>query len=134
MGQQEMTSIVPLNAGLAAIHRELGTRGYVYVVCDTLCGTAFVVTQKLTQAVAFLNGVVGEGGEPFSTSSLYEAATIRRGLHRHRWRVLRLDLADAENTLSRLEVERCARPFARSVVLGSPHAYRVVASGEGITA
>ena len=131
--------IVPIGAGtIEHIHRELGTRGYVYVVCDTLCGTAFIVTQKLTEAVRYLNDMMlgagtGEGEEPFSTSSLYEAATIRRGLHRHRWKVLRLDLADAQNTLSRLEREKCARPFARTVALGAPHAYRV-SGGAGIAA
>ena len=127
------TTVVPIDEGLSHIHRELGTRGYVYVVCDTLCGTCFVVTQRLTEAVRYLNQEMGKGEEPFerlSTSSLYEAATVRRGLHRHRWRVLRLDLADAENTLSRLEAERRARPFARSVALGARCAYRV--SGEGI--
>jgi len=120
---------IPIDATISHIHRELGSRGYVYAVIDTLCGTAFVVSQKLPQIVDFLNQ---ELRESFSTSSLYEAATIRRGLHRHRWRVLRLDLADAQ-LLSRLEAERNARTFERSVALGAPHAYRVSA-GAGIAA
>ena len=124
--------IVPIGAGtIEHIHRELGTRGYVYVVCDTLCGTCFLVTQRLTEAVRYLNDM--GAGEPFSTSSLYEAATIRRGLHRHRWKVLRLDLDDVQNTLSRLDAELRARPFERSVALGTPHAYRV-SGGAGIAA
>ena len=62
--------IVPIGAGtIEHIHRELGTRGYVYAVCDTLCGTCFVVKPsgvkwrctmrmrfRLSANVAFMSG------------------------------------------------------------------------------
>lgn len=108
---------------LREISREKNSRGFVYLILDRF-GSAFVVTQKLALAACWMNRFVKEPiDEPYACSSLYESALLRRGLHKNRWRVIRLDLD--EHTPARIQQERDERKFDRAVLLGNAKNYLI---------
>ena len=103
---------------LLAFHRELHTRGLLYLVHDRFTGST-IVSQRLRLVAEHLSEGSGRD-DSVSASQMYEHAADRvSGLLKHRWRVDRMHLDDA-SLVDRVEA---LRRTGRVVFLGCSIAF-----------
>ena len=108
---------------LTRADRESGGRGYAYIVADVIGRKTICVAQRMPLAVDYLKQL---GLDDCKTSSLYDACLRSGMLYKHRFRVLKVDLAQlAEKFNSEREAQRyevavvaTAQPFRYKVVVG----------------
>jgi hypothetical protein len=109
---------------IAHILPELNSRNNVYIVTDRygVGGDLIIVSQNLKRIGMFINS----NGDDVRTSSLYDASQ-RQELYKHRWKILRLPLADAVEQIKQAQRDKCS---AKTIVLGTKMHYKCVPTCE----
>lgn len=103
---------------LRGFHRELSSRGYLYLVRDRFTGTTLVAQRLRLVAERLSAGACRD--DSVSASQLYEHAAKRvSGLLKHRWIVTRMHLDDA----ALVDKVEAARRTGSVVFLGDSIAY-----------